>query len=557
MIRFFYNYDDKRRVIKMGDRGVDDFINSYKRSIRLVAVTINGEQMDLPITYSMNSAIKYRDGYEETNDHRLAFCIMVLDIINQNKKFIDENNEFSNLDIEDIISIEDCELKKIGEEIISSSKYLREIEEEYAGIDDFFKKFYLINVKEDEIYRGTVSKVMKSIKPINVLPDSIKYLSQISRISDQLDWINKNQRLLKPALGIASNIHKYNKAFEAVQIQNDLFKRTNGQLFKNIGNIGLQMDPIHNALLKHEKIWGQVASTIQSWKEIYNPAIMQSIQNIAIQESGIKKVLYNPLKEFENAVKGITTVKAAEKVFAFTSLQEEVMRIFKPFIIDLQSLRIEKLVVKEELKKRAETLRGFGWWYISDISEEIIEQIMEESEHLNNDDVNEMICSFFKADNFYNLNMMLDTWGEVPFLAKKYILLEEAIYAHKHGKYASSIQSLITNGEGIIRDFVRETCGLACKPWGPIYNRFKSMVEELEEFLYNYIISFIDYLYLNFDPQYPEKTDDFNRHKIMHGESINHGTEINSLKTMLYINEIYHILNALIEKRQIELIGAV
>lgn len=57
--------------------------------------------------------------------------------------------------------------------------------------------------------------------------------------------------------------------------------------------------------------------------------------------------------------------------------------------------------------------------------------------------------------------------------------------------------------------------------------------------------------------KYPEKTDDFNRHKIMHDESISHGTEVNSLKTILYINEIYHILNALIEKKQNELIGAI
>lgn len=83
------------------------------------------------------------------------------------------------------------------------------------------------------------------------------------------------------------------------------------------------------------------------------------------------------------------------------------------------------------------------------------------------------------------------------------------------------------------------------------------MVDELEEFLYKYIINFIDYLYLNFDPQYPEKTDDFNRHKIMHGESISHGTEENSLKTILYINEIYHIIKVLMERSQSELFGII
>lgn len=540
----------------MGDRSVEDFINAYKKSIRYVEVTINEQKISLPITYSMNAAIKYREGYEEKNDYRYAFCIMVLNIIDQNKKFMNENNTIHDLDIEDISNIEDIYLKKIGKEIIGSSKYLDDIAADYSVVDDFFEKFYLINKKEDEIYQGTVSKVMKTIKPKDVIPSSIRLLNQVTGIRKQLDWVNRNERVLGHALGIASNIHLNNKVIESMQAYNNFFKG-NERLFNNIANIGLQMQPINNALLRHEKIWGQLSPAIQNWKGIYNPAIMQSIQSIAIQESAIKNVLHNPLKQFESAVKAITTVTAAEKLFAFTSLQEEVMRNFKPFIIDLQSIRIERLVVKEELKKRAEMLGKFGWWYISDISEEIIEQIMEESEHLNNDKVNEIICNFFKEDNFYNLNIMLDAWNEVPFLSKKYVLLEEAIYSHKHGKYASAIQSLITNGEGIVRDFVRETCGLASKPWGPVYNRFKDMVEELEEFLYKYIINFIDYLYLNFDPKYPEKTDDFNRHKIAHGESVNHGTEANSLKTILYINEIYHILNALIEKRQNELIGAI
>lgn len=98
---------------------------------------------------------------------------------------------------------------------------------------------------------------------------------------------------------------------------------------------------------------------------------------------------------------------------------------------------------------------------------------------------------------------------------------------------------------------------MARRGGGPIYDKFKNMIEELENFLYDYLMYFIDYLYTNFDSQYPEKTDDFNRYKIIYGESISHGTEVNSLKAILYINEIYHILNALMEKKHRELFNAV
>lgn len=539
----------------MEDKRAEDFIKSYKKSIKYIKVNINGEQVSLPITYSMNAAIKYRDGYEEGTDYRLAFCIMVLEIINQNKKFVDENNKILNLDIDDISGIDDNDLKKIGEEIISGSKDLKEIEVDYADTDDFFEKFYLINAREDEIYKGTVDKISRYIKPIDIIPSSIKMLNQVEGIRNQLDWINRNDNALRHTLGIVPNIHFYNQTIETLQQNKKFLLGNNQKLLNSIGHIDLRRDLVSSTFIKNQHILGQLASQVQSWKEVYNPAIIKSIQNIAIQESAINKILHNPLKEFESIVKGITTITASEKIVEFASLQEEIMRTFKPYIIDLQSIRLEKLAVKEDLKKRAETLRRFGWWYISDISEGIIDQIKEEAEYLNENEVNEIICDFFKKDNFYKLNMMLDTWSEIPFLRRKYVLLEEAIYAHKNEKYASAIQNLITNGEGIIRDFVRETCDLACKSWRPIYKKFKNMVEELEEFLYKYIINFIDYLYLNFDPEYPEKTDDFNRHKIMHGESISHGTEENSLKTILYINEIYHIIKVLMERSKSELIG--
>lgn len=541
----------------MGDRGVEEFISSYKKAIKMVTVTINEKQVELPITYSMNASIKYQDGYRETNDYRLAFCIMVLAIVKQNKKFVDNNNELPDLEIEGIESIGNDGLRKIGEIIIASSQYLKEIEEAYSSIEDFFEKFYLVNKRESEKITGTISKIIKPIKPISIPNNSLRLINQVSGISGQLSWGQQYQETLKPALGIASSVYKYNKVFESMQKYNNFPIINSENLLKSLESIRLQQNSVSSAVMKQQKIWGQVASSISNWKEIYSPSVIKSIQNFAVQESAIKKVLYNPLKEFESAIKGITTVTAAEKIFEFTSLREEVMRSFKPFILTLQSINIERLAIKEELRKRAEILGQFGWWYISDISEEVIDKIMEESEYLSDNDVNEIICNLFRDNNFNNLDKMLDTWGEISFLKKKYVLLEEAIYAHKNGKYTSSIQSLITNGEGIIRDFVRETCGFTRRGWGPVYDKFKNMVKELEEFLYGYLMNFIDYLYMNFDPEYPEQTNDFNRHKIMHGESINHGTEVNSLKTILYINEIYHIINALIVKKHDELVSVI
>lgn len=91
------------------------------------------------------------------------------------------------------------------------------------------------------------------------------------------------------------------------------------------------------------------------------------------------------------------------------------MRSFRPFIITLQSINIERLAIHEELKKQAEIMREFDWWYISDIPEEMIDDIMEECENLSESDVNEMICNLFRDNNFNNLDKMLATCERFHF----------------------------------------------------------------------------------------------------------------------------------------------
>jgi len=127
----------------------ENIIEAHRKAVKLVSVNWNDVQLEVPIFYSLDAAIAYEEAFEETKSYRKSFCTMVLRIINNNKKVIYQEDEFLILDLDDIESLSDNDLKKIGEEIICSSDYLKRFEEEVSEeADDFFKKFYLIHKKE-------------------------------------------------------------------------------------------------------------------------------------------------------------------------------------------------------------------------------------------------------------------------------------------------------------------------------------------------------------------------------------------------------------------------
>lgn len=136
-----------------------DITEVHKRAIKLVPVNWQGRELKIPVYYSMNAAITYEKAFEETKNYRKSFCTMVLKIISNNQKVICQEGEFPALHLDDIEGLSDNDLKKIGEEIIYSSDYLKRFDEEVSEeADDFFKKFYLIHKKETEKYREHMKK---------------------------------------------------------------------------------------------------------------------------------------------------------------------------------------------------------------------------------------------------------------------------------------------------------------------------------------------------------------------------------------------------------------
>ena len=146
---------DMKEITNLGD-----ITEAYKRAIKFVSVNWQGrELLKIPVYYSMDASSTYEKAFKDTKNYRKSFCTMVLRIIRNNRNVIYQEGEFPALNLDDIEGLYDNDLKKIGEEIIHSSDYLKRFEEEVSEeTDDFFKKFYLIHKKETEKYREQMKK---------------------------------------------------------------------------------------------------------------------------------------------------------------------------------------------------------------------------------------------------------------------------------------------------------------------------------------------------------------------------------------------------------------
>jgi len=99
--------------------------------------------------------------------------------------------------------------------------------------------------------------------------------------------------------------------------------------------------------------------------------------------------------------------------------------------------------------------------------------------------------------------------------------------------------------EGIIRDFMRGNYDVTAFKFGILYDNFKEKAKELDGFIVSYAFNCMDSFYVRFNPKKPDGVHDFSRHKIFHGQALNYDNEINSLKLVLYLDELFYMISYL------------
>ena len=76
----------------------------------------------------------------------------------------------------------------------------------------------------------------------------------------------------------------------------------------------------------------------------------------------------------------------------------------------------------------------FSWWFIGSLPIEQINYIHRNRETLLQEDVDKMICDYYKASDYKELEGIIREWDELEYFCKWGSKIDDAFYAHKSGK---------------------------------------------------------------------------------------------------------------------------
>ncbi|EJQ09785.1 hypothetical protein IE3_03361 [Bacillus cereus BAG3X2-1] len=164
----------------------------------------------------------------------------------------------------------------------------------------------------------------------------------------------------------------------------------------------------------------------------------------------------------------------------------------------------------------------------------------------------------------YNKEMLTEmhnSWQQAEWLEKRLPIISTVIEGHLNGYYMLTVPTILAQMEGILVEGILKLEAVApdeqikFKHQKSFLGQFLlgdkgsfSFDEQIEEFYLNTVL-------VNFD-RGKEVESDLSRHAILHGEDVNYGTKVNSLKGILIFDYLFDKLNEAykdIEKSKLEI----
>lgn len=342
-------------------------------------------------------------------------------------------------------------------------------------------------------------------------------------------------------------------------------------------------------------------SLMQMQKDIYNYAIFndfsilhQALLNFSQNEINLFEAELREYKEakkhYHNNIENIAkeVQPAIEEVKRFTPFLEEVQRHYQntiwdlaenlqPMIESLQKLTPiyenyytlwDALQKKYQISERtaAKVLRKYKWFITPSFPTSFIYKIVQLDNKKGRQDkaVNECFVEYFQANNWRNLGKMVRSWENNNILKKRYKILLDClasvrIISKKRKNEANVVlPTLITQIDGALSDYLKQknikwdydygfdktdnaTGKVIQKGRISQYINIKSQVlSNLFDNLANEI--FLDVLFQNSQRGKPLSMPfNFNRHKIIHGESVKYGRRDYLIRAFMILDFIANL----------------
>jgi len=228
---------------------------------------------------------------------------------------------------------------------------------------------------------------------------------------------------------------------------------------------------------------------------------------------------------------------AKRENLAINDLVAGLRGLFPQFNRLAQSIDEFKESVHEQFMTRTDFFNQRNWWYLHSMSASFGLQYCNDS--VLEDEFNELLVEHFKENDFERLKAIINKWPAFGLDKNLFPAVNQIFSAHMRGEYYLSVAAMIPVVERLILlthnkhySSAQHKTGKAIKEFGKDFEKNKI-----------YYSNFLFILELFFKSGEFGDLDTFNRHKIIHGQTVEYGRELYSLKLLLAIDEILRFRN--------------
>ena len=209
----------------------------------------------------------------------------------------------------------------------------------------------------------------------------------------------------------------------------------------------------------------------------------------------------------------------------------------------------EKII--EENERAVEAFRHAGWPIAPSMPKDLIARITELDAEGKTRFASQVIMSYYKRQNYKNLNSMVDGWETHPLFVPRMHIVKDALAAHCNGQYTLSIPALLPLIEGVLHDYIRlnklveshkitETIKTAIGDTDDQDIAIWAIANILFLQLENNVYDKFDY---KIELSKSRKSRKINRHTVLHGVATHYNKSAYSLRVFLILDAISALRN--------------
>jgi hypothetical protein len=499
-------------------------------SEHFINTTINGKPCTINVFFSLYRLERFLKLFDQQKGYRAAFSEISYEMFIKTK--VNDTQSEGLLSLDDFLAATDDELIQILDAILVEDSAVKAEYDELKETDPF-KRFYIAHkniMDRSASHIESMFKFQRLAYKQAIAPGLIKVTEHMRKLTPATQFLKLDSGIAR-ILADRERLSYIIRPPVLIESQKLIQSMALKPAFENIARITSAIDSsgITNAIqsvTKHSLI--NMSSALQTF--------INQIPKVAFDLAGF----IQPLVE---------TAKLINE-----PMRDSIRRSLSVLDNALSNIDFTLLTRNAEWDKRHDALLAYGWFYLNELPEELIEYIWQNKDVLNENEVNSKITEFFRKNKCAALKCITKKWNGSRYFQPRKIVFHEALVNHSRRCFNSSTTMLTLHTEGVISDFVR----LSLK--SPKY-KTKKALPEIHSFMDNLpysTLTFSDWQIFEviithiqaaitegFDFANPDNASNESRDKIAHGHAVEKENEVSSLKRFLYLNELYRLFDAL------------